>query len=146
MNGTQSYHAPKQGKKRSTSSMNINVKKRNCDAYLVCLLLILHRKKQCGLDFHGKYARILPYTGSMLISTVPRVIFNVQISTALITFEVPHFPRWICDSDSECSKALEYYHLYCRGMFRGRVCTSRCKNSISILRRQTQAKKLEECR
>jgi len=26
--------------------------------------------------------------------------------------------RWVCTSDAECGKALEYYHLYCRAMFR----------------------------
>ena len=53
--------------------------------------------------------------------------------------------RWICTSDSQCAKALEYYELYCKGLFKGNRCTSRCKNSIDILRRQTQAEKLESC-
>ncbi len=30
-------------------------------------------------------------------------------------------------------------------MFKGRLCTERCKNSLSILRRQKKAAKLEEC-
>ena len=53
--------------------------------------------------------------------------------------------RWICYSDSECSKALEYYLLFCKAMFKGRRCNERCKNSLSILRRQRQARKLEDC-
>jgi len=53
--------------------------------------------------------------------------------------------RWICHSDAECGKALEYYHSFCRSMFRGKNCTERCKNSLNILRRQTKAMKLIEC-
>lgn len=44
--------------------------------------------------------------------------------------------QWICGADALCSTALEYYHRFCRSMFHGRKCTHRCKNSISILRRQ----------
>ena len=36
--------------------------------------------------------------------------------------------RWICLADAECGKALEYYHLFCRSMFRGKGCSERCKN------------------
>lgn len=53
--------------------------------------------------------------------------------------------RWICAADAECGKALEYYHLYCRAMFRGRTCSERCKNSLNILQRQSKAVKLTEC-
>ena len=53
--------------------------------------------------------------------------------------------RWICSSDAECGKALEYYNLYCRSMFHGRKCTQRCKNSLNILRKQEKAKKLSQC-
>lgn len=44
--------------------------------------------------------------------------------------------QWICGADALCSTALDYYHRFCRAMFRGHKCTHRCKNSISILRRQ----------
>lgn len=54
--------------------------------------------------------------------------------------------RYICTADAICSKALEYYNLYCKAMFHGKKCTSRCYNSIDILRRQDKAKKLETCR
>ncbi|XP_026288464.2 growth arrest-specific protein 1-like [Frankliniella occidentalis] len=53
--------------------------------------------------------------------------------------------QWICGADALCSTALEYYHRYCRRMFRGQKCTARCKNSISILRRQDKAAKLDSC-
>ena len=53
--------------------------------------------------------------------------------------------RWICFSDAECGKALEYYHLLCRSMFRGRKCSERCKNSLNILKRQEKAAKLQLC-
>merc|ERR1712223_1135060 len=54
--------------------------------------------------------------------------------------------QWICTADAECGKALEYYNLLCRGMFKGKRCNQRCKNSIQILSRQTKAIKLAECR
>ena len=54
--------------------------------------------------------------------------------------------RWICSSDAECGKALEYYNLFCRAMFRGRKCTQHCRNSLDILRRQEKAQKLVQCK
>ncbi|XP_054278783.1 growth arrest-specific protein 1-like [Macrosteles quadrilineatus] len=53
--------------------------------------------------------------------------------------------EWICGADGVCSTALDYYHRYCRSMFLGRKCSNRCKNSISILRRQEKAAKLTTC-
>ena len=53
--------------------------------------------------------------------------------------------RWICSADAECGKALEYYHLLCRNMFRGKKCSERCKNSLNILQRQEKAAKLLQC-
>ncbi|XP_034237527.1 growth arrest-specific protein 1-like [Thrips palmi] len=51
----------------------------------------------------------------------------------------------ICGADALCSTALDYYHLHCRKMFLGHRCSKRCKNSISILRRQEKAAKLDSC-
>jgi growth arrest-specific protein 1 len=48
--------------------------------------------------------------------------------------------QWICIADPLCSTALDYYNRFCRSMFAGKKCTLRCKNSISILRRQVSAK------
>lgn len=53
--------------------------------------------------------------------------------------------QWICAADPMCSTALEYYNRFCQAMFRGKRCTDRCMNSISILRRQKAASKLETC-
>ena len=53
--------------------------------------------------------------------------------------------QWICAADPLCSTALEYYNRFCQAMFRGKKCTARCMNSISILRRQPKASKLESC-
>lgn len=53
--------------------------------------------------------------------------------------------RWICMTDQLCNTALEYYHLYCRGLFHGSKCTHRCNNSLSILERQEKAAKLRTC-
>lgn len=53
--------------------------------------------------------------------------------------------QWICIADPLCSTALEYYNRFCRSMFAGKKCTLRCKNSISILRRQEKAAKLSTC-
>lgn len=54
--------------------------------------------------------------------------------------------QWICSADALCSTALDYYNHYCRSMFHGKKCTSRCNNSISILRRQEKAAKLSMCK
>lgn len=54
--------------------------------------------------------------------------------------------QWICAADSQCSTALGYYNHFCRSMFHGKKCTKKCKNSISILRRQEQAAKLATCK
>ncbi|KAB0802373.1 hypothetical protein PPYR_04559 [Photinus pyralis] len=54
--------------------------------------------------------------------------------------------QWICSADALCSTALDYYNRYCRSMFHGKKCTHRCLNSISILRRQEKASKLESCK
>lgn len=53
--------------------------------------------------------------------------------------------QWICLADPVCSTALDYYNQFCRSMFAGKKCTLRCKNSISILRRQEKAAKLSSC-
>lgn len=53
--------------------------------------------------------------------------------------------RWICISDTMCRTALEYYNIFCRGLFQGSKCTNRCKNSLSILERQEKAAKLRTC-
>ena len=49
-------------------------------------------------------------------------------------------------ADTECAKALEYYNFNCRAMFRGKRCSQRCKNSLTILSRQRAATKLADCR
>ena len=54
--------------------------------------------------------------------------------------------QWICGADSECGKALEYYNFNCRAMFRGKRCSQRCKNSLTILSRQRAATKPADCR
>lgn len=54
--------------------------------------------------------------------------------------------QWICAADALCSTALDYYNRFCRLMFHGKKCTHRCMNSISILRRQEKAAKLNTCK
>ena len=66
------------------------------------------------------------------------VIYANRLDTVVSCTEA----QWICTADAECGKALEYYNLLCRGMFKGKRCNQRCKNSIRILSRQTKAIKL----
>ncbi|XP_018575779.1 growth arrest-specific protein 1 [Anoplophora glabripennis] len=54
--------------------------------------------------------------------------------------------QWICGADALCSTALDYYNRFCKAMFHGKKCTMRCNNSISILRRQEKAAKLQTCK
>ncbi|PSN45828.1 hypothetical protein C0J52_05527 [Blattella germanica] len=70
----------------------------------------------------------------VLLATRNETIVNCRIA------------QWICAADALCSTALEYYNRFCRAMFHGKKCTHRCNNSISILRRQEKAAKLNTCR
>ncbi|CAL4073686.1 unnamed protein product [Meganyctiphanes norvegica] len=53
--------------------------------------------------------------------------------------------QWICAADTLCANALSWYDKFCRRMFQGKGCSSRCNNSLSILQRQEKAAKLESC-
>ena len=67
---------------------------------------------------------------------------EVELATRPDTIVSCSSAQWICAADPLCSTALDYYNRFCRSMFRGKKCTKRCHNSISILRRQKAAKKL----
>ena len=67
---------------------------------------------------------------------------EVELATRPDTIVSCSSAQWICAADPLCSTALDYYNRFCRAMFRGKKCTKRCHNSISILRRQKAAKKL----
>lgn len=71
----------------------------------------------------------------------PQVMKAVKSDT-IVTCEVA---QWICAADATCLKALEYYRAYCHSMFAGKRCSFRCKNSITILRKQEKATKLDSC-
>ncbi|KAJ9588094.1 hypothetical protein L9F63_018535, partial [Diploptera punctata] len=60
---------------------------------------------------------------TVLLATRNETIVNCRIA------------EWICAADA----------LFCRAMFHGKKCTHRCNNSISILRRQEKAAKLDTC-
>jgi growth arrest-specific protein 1 len=70
---------------------------------------------------------------------------QVLVATRNETVVSCRVAQWICAADALCSTALDYYHRYCRAMFHGKKCTHRCNNSISILRRQEKAAKLNSC-
>jgi growth arrest-specific protein 1 len=70
---------------------------------------------------------------------------QVLVATRNETIVSCRVAQWICAADALCSTALDYYHRYCRAMFHGKKCTHRCNNSISILRRQEKAAKLNSC-
>jgi len=52
---------------------------------------------------------------------------------------------YICMAEPGCSTALQYYNNNCRAMFEGRKCNKRCKNSLEILMKQEQSRKLTNC-
>nr|KAG5692696.1 hypothetical protein BaRGS_008559 [Batillaria attramentaria] len=56
------------------------------------------------------------------------------------------FARWICEADTSCLAALQYYVLHCAKLFQGTKCSARCRNSVHILYRQPNARKLRTCR
>lgn len=53
--------------------------------------------------------------------------------------------RWICEADTSCLVALQYYYAHCSRLFSGIRCTSKCRNSLEILSRQAHASKLRSC-
>jgi len=70
---------------------------------------------------------------------------EVELATDPDTIVSCTSAQWICAADPDCSTALDWYNTLCRAMFKGRKCTKKCHNSISILRRQKAARKLETC-
>lgn len=56
------------------------------------------------------------------------------------------FARWICEADTSCLAALQYYVQHCSKLFIGTRCTAKCRNSVHILYRQPNAHKLRACR
>ena len=54
--------------------------------------------------------------------------------------------KWICEADSSCLEALQYYETLCGSLFLGNKCTDRCNNSVAILHDQEKAKKLRTCK
>ena len=67
---------------------------------------------------------------------------EVELATDPDTIVSCTSAQWICAADPDCSTALDWYNTLCRAMFKGRKCTKKCHNSISILRRQKAARKL----
>ncbi|XP_050400865.1 growth arrest-specific protein 1 isoform X2 [Patella vulgata] len=53
--------------------------------------------------------------------------------------------QWICEADTSCLTALDYYARHCGRLLTGDTCSSRCNNSLEILYRQKNAKKLPSC-
>ncbi|KAL4714935.1 hypothetical protein ACJJTC_003086, partial [Scirpophaga incertulas] len=51
----------------------------------------------------------------------------------------------VCMADAQCAVALGYYKQLCKSMFKGRKCSSRCRNSIEILMKQEKAASLTAC-
>ncbi|GAV09384.1 hypothetical protein RvY_18933 [Ramazzottius varieornatus] len=51
----------------------------------------------------------------------------------------------VCNGDTACSLALEYHHVFCRKMFQGQFCSSRCRNSLEVLLNQTYGQALRHC-
>ncbi|CAB4063596.1 GAS1 [Lepeophtheirus salmonis] len=70
---------------------------------------------------------------------------EVKYATRMDTIVSCSAATWICSADPSCAAALDYYHIFCTSMFKGKKCSPRCKNSISILKRQQAAAKLESC-
>lgn len=56
--------------------------------------------------------------------------------------------QWICEADTTCFTAWNYYRGHCSEFFLGTPnhCSPRCNNSLTILYRQPRAKKLRNCR
>ncbi|CAD6225305.1 GSCOCG00005612001-RA-CDS [Cotesia congregata] len=69
--------------------------------------------------------------------SINRLMNNTRLSCKIAT--------GICNADTLCFTALQYYHKHCKHMFNGRRCTHRCRNSLNILLRQDKAASLKTC-
>jgi growth arrest-specific protein 1 len=52
---------------------------------------------------------------------------------------------WLCEADTSCYTALNYYRQNCEELFNGHKCTQSCNNSVKILYNRPKAKKLFTC-
>lgn len=70
----------------------------------------------------------------------PEVLKGAANATSSCTLS-----QLICIANAQCATALQFYHQFCRSMFRGRKCSNKCLNSIEILRKQEKAAALTVC-
>ena len=109
-----------------------------CQYALIALLSTPEgeRLMQCRCedgDCRLQKERVEPCREEVTWNTAPHTIVSCTAAT------------WMCMADPLCATALDYYSTNCRAMFRGRHCSSRCKNSLDILLRQEAAGKLATC-
>jgi len=111
---------------------------RSCQHALIALLSTTEgqRLMECRCeneDCELKKKRIEPCRAAVTWQSSP----STQVSCSAAS--------WICLADPLCAKALDYYNLNCRAMFKGRRCGKKCHNSLDILLRQKAASKLATC-
>jgi len=111
-----------------------------CKNTLVGLMSTQEGQKMINCDCQGHLDCLM--ARRQIESCRASVVYATRFDTVVSCTEA----QWICMADSECGKALEYYNFNCRAMFRGKRCNQRCKNSLRILSRQSQATKLADCR
>lgn len=67
---------------------------------------------------------------------------SVQDECTIITCSLA---EQVCRADTSCLTALHYFDRKCHRLELGQKCTKSCNNSLGILFRQTQARKLRTC-
>lgn len=53
--------------------------------------------------------------------------------------------RGICEADTSCQNAFNFYEENCARLWQGKDCPQKCNNSLGVLYRQEKAKKLKTC-
>lgn len=112
------------------------------------LISLLSSEDDAGLDFINCNCSGDPYCLErkqgieVCTNDVLSAIHSVNDGDSVVSCTLA---KWICEADSSCLTALEFYTNHCGKLFIGDRCTERCNNSVTILYQQAKAQKLQNC-
>ncbi|XP_053614608.1 growth arrest-specific protein 1-like [Plodia interpunctella] len=109
-----------------------------CEHALIALTSTEEGKDLMNCQCNNEYCRETKQRIEVCRTQVLKGAANVTSSCRL--------SQLICLADSQCSTALDFYHRLCWSMYEGRKCSRRCRNSITILRKQEKAAALTSCK
>lgn len=112
------------------------------------LISLLSSEDDAGLDFINcncsgdAYCLARKQSIEVCSKDVLDAISSVDDQTTVVSCTLA---KWICEADSSCLTALDFYRSLCGKLFLGKKCTERCNNSVTILYQQEKAQKLQNC-